>query len=605
MTEKDQNLSNRWLSRLNSANEIFDKWERKFRCKTLVDYYEGFQWGTAHRDFEPYVLNLVYSTIKIKRPTLLFRRPQFKIEPEPGRADFSPESAWQICQLQTDTLNTIVSKSHLNFAKHIEMAILDAWFYFGLIEVGFASNYLENPNVSKPALREDYDATGESTGKIIGERPAALSTERIFVKRVPASHFRVGGELSWELNKCSWCGYYEYYRISDILAAGSGFKNTENLKVSAPTSDDTVYDDTTEKKGNLVKVWKIWDMRRKMMYMLSEIGPTIIYERPFDRLPLFDLRFDKRTKGWYPIPPVFHWKPAQDEQNEAKEQLRAMRRRAKRVWQVVENMIEEEELAKLVAGPDGTVIYVKQPDAVRPVQTQAIDGSITSALVFSKDDFNILSGSSSEARGVADRQTATQANIIENRSVIREADERQVVAEWLCDIGREIILQVRENFTEDMWIKENTDIGAFGQDYDDIQQKFRLISPVTDLGDFDIFTGKYKDDFNVTIYVESLSPLTNDQEKAKFMEFMAIMHQYPQLALNPILIREAAYRIGYRNDQVIKGFQQAAILQMVGQVSTGEQAPESNISQLTSEQMQPPTMGQLEIQLSKLGVPNQ
>jgi hypothetical protein len=170
-----------------------------------------------------------------------------------------------------------------------------------------------------------------------------------------------------------------------------------------------------------------------------------------------------------------------------------------------------------------------------------------------------------------------------------------------------VLLQIRENFTEDIWIEENTDIGAFGQDYEDIQQRFRQISPIDELGTFDYMTGEYTDDFAVTVFVESLSPITNENEKVKFMEFMAVMHQYPQLSLNPILIREAAYRIGYRNEQVIRAMQQAAQLQMVGQIEQGQEqmggGQGSNMAQTTAEQMQPPGMGQLEAQLNQVGVP--
>lgn len=608
MTEKYSALSRRLYSRIQQADEAFKSWSRKFKCEVLESYYEGFQWKNVPSDFEPYVINLVYSTIKIKKPTLIFQRPEFRIEPRPNRADFNPEAAWQICQLQTDTLNTVVSKDYIEFAENIEMAILDSWFRFGLIEVGTAANYVENPNADLPALKEDYDETTEKgAGYVLRRAPVLPSSERIYVKRIPADRFRVGGQHSYSLRKCSWCGYFEYFRLSDILASGSGFINTSDLNIQVRTAEDTLYDEERNdptQRGDLIKVWKIWDNRSKKMYMLCEVGPTVIYEKSFERLPLFDLRFDKRVKGWYPIPPVWNWKSAQDEQNETKEQLRAMRRRAKRLWQVLRDGIDEEEISKITAGPDGTVVTVNQLDAIRPIESPSIDASISTTLLTSKDDFNIISGTSSEHRGVADRQTATQSNIIENRAAIRESDERAVVAAWLCRIGKEILLQIRENFTESMWIQENTDIGALGQDYSDIQAKYRLISPITDLGDFDWQTFSYKDDFSVTIYVESLSPVVAEKEKMKFMEFLAIMQQYPMLSLNPVLIREAAYRVGYKNEQIIKAMQQAAVVQMIGQAAIAQgqqQSADSNLAQTTAEQMQPPSMGQLENQLSRIG----
>ncbi len=58
-----------------------------------------------------------------------------------------------------------------------------------------------------------------------------------------------------------------------------------------------------------------------------------------------------------------------------------------------------------------------------------------------------------------------------------------------------------------------------------------------------------------------------------FFKFVAAIQSSPMLAMSPDLIREAAYRCGYRNEKVITDMQQVAILSMVakGSVANGGQ----------------------------------
>ena len=74
-------------------------------------------------------------------------------------------------------------------------------------------------------------------------------------------------------------------------------------------------------------------------------------------------------------------------------------------------------------------------------------------------------------------------------------------------------------------------------------------------------------DFDIDIAVTNAVPARMQEEEAKFMKFIAIMTQFPQLALSPKLIREAAYRVGYRNEAIIAEMQQAAISRMIAQAS--------------------------------------
>lgn len=604
MNNKDQAKATIWQHKIKAANEHFDKWKNKFNCETLEKYMEGFQWGDSPNEL--YTLNLFLSTFAIKRPSLLFRQPIYFVEPEPGHFNSMPEEAFNWASNATDILNTFITSDKLNYGENLEMAVVDSMAYFGMVEVGYSAKWIKNPNLKLPEVPGDYDSM-DSDEPARSEPTHVPENEWIYVKRIPAHRFRVGGNDCFNIKQTDWCGYYEFYRCEDIKQKGSGFKNTSDIEYSGSRSDEfsTKYneeDDQLEHSGELIKVWKIWDLRKKQFFIITHDTNIIIYEEPFERLPLFGLRFYKRRKGWYPVPFTFNWKSPQDEINEAREQVRSARRRAKTRYQAVENSIDEDEKDKLLTGPDGVVVTVKMDGAIKPIMHDGLDSAIGTVLQISTTDFNMAAGTSSNERGQVDRTTATETNIVNQRATIRENEEREIIATWLKGIGLEVLYQMIENFTMPIWVKTMSNLGGFFQDVQDLETSWKLLSS-EDVGYID---------YKINVTVESLSPVANDQEKRKFLELMAIMNQYPQLAMHPDLIREAAFRMDYKNNKVIKAFQQAAIMQMMGQMGaaqnggmgTGQGGPQNtNVAQQTAEQMQPPDQAEIENQMNAQAVP--
>src|SRR6266550_2916373 len=118
-------MSNSWSIRIANANKYHDNWADRFRCSTLEDYYEGFQWK-GKRDFltvnyNPYTINMFYSTIKIKLASLLFQRPSFLVSPRPGNSQWDLDFAVRSAELKQDTLNTIIKNTSKYFVDNIKL----------------------------------------------------------------------------------------------------------------------------------------------------------------------------------------------------------------------------------------------------------------------------------------------------------------------------------------------------------------------------------------------------------------------------------------------------------------------------------------------------
>src|SRR6202008_1896142 len=106
--------------------------------------------------------------------------------------------------------------------------------------------------------------------------------------------------------------------------------------------------------------------------------------------------------------------------------------------------------------------------------------------------------------------------------------------------------------------------------------------------------------------LDTISPIENQASKAAFVEFLSLLNNFPQLAFDPILIREAAYRCGYRNEKVIARMSEMAQVAAIGQMAMAKQSlvqmgmaaePGGNMAQTRVAQMTPPDQAQIQNQL--------
>ena len=79
--------------RINAGTRIHDDWSHRWSCDLLEKAYYGEQWeGESEQwDQRRYVINLLYPSIEISKPSMLFQVPKYQVRARPGRTD-DPES---------------------------------------------------------------------------------------------------------------------------------------------------------------------------------------------------------------------------------------------------------------------------------------------------------------------------------------------------------------------------------------------------------------------------------------------------------------------------------------------------------------------------------
>lgn len=593
-------ISSPWQPRIKQADKYYKAWEDRFRCETLESYNEGFQWNLTNGQpldlmgvRRPYTVNLVYTTIKRKVANITYSYPEFILTPRPGQMDWNQDFAVQSAQIKQDTLNTVASDPRLELVEDIRLAAIDSFFRFSVVEVGYGTSW-ENPNKPKMEMKS-HDDPNISIDKdtVVSDEPANELTAP-YTKWISARRFRVSMADDVKLRNCDWCGYYAFMPKSVLkntdgiefpLAYDQNYYSVDIADATAFFTERGYSTDTAQAmvdRGEVCKVWHIWDNIAKERLLLLDGNFEQMYSEPFERLPFATHRSDLSLKGWYPIPPVFQWLSPQNEVNEAREQMRRYRRRATRKFEASKGDHEFDELEKMKTEVDGEVIITKRKDgqpSIRPIVNPQIDGNIEQGLITAKDDFDIVAGIPVARGRASDRQTATATRQIATDQGIIESLEQIDFSRFVAAIGRELLLQLGEKMPQGMWIKYTIDPG----DEESIMQEVQSNAPIYKYITSQSLTDGY--DFDVVCNVINSTPDQMAKEFDGYVKFMSMVNQFPQIAMSSTLIRETAYRCGYKNEKVIKEFQKMAVLLMMEKAN---QAGQSLLAQgLTPTGMQP------------------
>lgn len=582
-----------WALKIESANRVYEAWADKFKTRQILDFYEGFQWGDLDVSrYTPYALNLIRSSMEVKLPSMLMENPRFTISPKIMFESDNVDIAEARAQLKQEAVNTIIAAEDLEFDETIELVFLSAYISFGVCEVNYDADWIKNDRASKPALKSDQDTIAEPDGKTVNEPEYIPQTERIFIKYINPQRFRVSAINTQKTERCDWCGYYEYIRIED-LKANKSYKQPKNITAYRSEEFTTdmarlyANDEQTDIDtiGDVTKVWFLWDHRTKKHIVFGEADSHIYKIDDYDIHPIHDLRMSRRLSGWYPIPPIFDWLSPQTEYNESREMSRAHRRRAVRKLLAIEGMITKEEVAALEEGGDGHIGWAKNKGALEAVPNPPAGQDVNTSLALSKEDFNIISGTSAEARLQGSGGTATEAAITDKYAQVRDSKARKKAAKYLNNIARSIVKIISSQFVLPVLVESfaHDDSGLFDE-VQALESVWKEVKPE----DLD------GEDYKVSVQVESMSPIANEEQKKSFLEFMAVINNYPQIAMSPALIKKTAEILGFKDRKILRELQQAALLALMQQK---QQAMGNALAQRQTEASTPNTQAQIESQL--------
>ena len=183
-------LSRKWEGRLMAADRVYQAWRNRFKCEVMYQYYEGFQ-HLIEQDQNnlPYVVNLIYANIEEKLPNMLFDSPSFVLRPHPY-GDNDTDDSMKMTGVKEDALNFVCGRPEYGLNDKHELAVLDAFFGFGVLETDYSSKRQFNPSLNK-SKNDPLD--------------------NLYCKQIPFDHFRVSALANWDLSQGKWYGYFNSY----------------------------------------------------------------------------------------------------------------------------------------------------------------------------------------------------------------------------------------------------------------------------------------------------------------------------------------------------------------------------------------------------------
>lgn len=563
-----------WQARVESANKAYEKWAERFNTDLLEGYYSGHGHWEEQSD-DTYTINLCHSSLEQRMPSLLFHRPNFTIKPREGRVDDLSSTIEDRVKLREDTLNTFLDDPEVGFLTQTKLALKETHYRFGVVEVGYDADIVDNPNAGKPALDKEGSPLLDEDDKEIPQPAQLIAAEQMWVKRIPAANFRAPVHANNVLSRNDWCGYFEWVYITD-LKANPNYANTDKLKATGrlrnevDSEADVDEKDSREERTGMVKVWKIWDIRTRVKYVWVDGKKWfLVNAQPFKTFPLSLIKFYDLMDELYPVPVMYNWTSPQDELNETRTVMKIHRKRANRRYQYVKGKIETEELEKLKSPEDMTMIAVPQLDLIKPIEDAPLDRALFANVPMTKEDMLYVTEVTGEQHGVSEAETATQANIMDVNSRIRQTNARSIVGVWLSEVCYIMLRLIEEKMVLPMWIMKNVDpLSQTAQaEAAQVAQIWTQIK-ASELGDL-----KYE----VSVDVNSLSPVTEEQEGQKFFSALGLVMQ-PGMALllssSPTLFKRTMKYIGIKSGPELvdigNAMQVLALAQATGMAGGGK-----------------------------------
>lgn len=541
-----------WNERLTRAKKVREEWATEFRTEMGRAYYEGKQ-NPGYPEDEWITVNKIYSHLQAQLPMLYSVDPWFyikvrrsyQVEPE-AIAEFERRG-----RIRSAMLNYL--KTELALKEKARLGILDAHFEYGVVKVVRRGDWEDHPRAGETITSEEgEDLLDPDTSKPLIYPDRLSVNERYELLRVHPSDFLWDEDAGPLESDWKWVAQHVSMSRAEALENPNFSRSAVNA-VSAKARDGrdkkvTGIIDRVLKRGDdedvFIDVWEVYDLKAKQWLVVPEDGKELLMSprpipRGVERHPFAILRFTVRDKSPYPFPPV---SPALDPQKEyslSRSRLLTHRKRFNRKYEVDRNKLADpdRDMSKIESGDDGTIIEVMAPGAVNPIADAPLDQQGLLELGYLNNDLVEIFGTPSQARGVADSDSATEASILDKRLEVREGDRLSIVADWVIDIARKLDQLVQAHIDRDEAVRV---AGPQGEYWETVRED-----------DYREIEGEY--DYSVNL--GATQPRIPQIERAQWIAFMSqVVIPFPHILTAPSVMKRMAEMFGIEDDAALEEF---------------------------------------------------
>ncbi len=564
-TSQGKTKAQDWLEKIKRAGTVKEEWRKQFRVPLGYEYWEGRQRPPNVPENEWVTINLIYSNLLSLLPSLYNMDPYFYVKlkrsfiPHPMTIAMYEQKA----KIRQSMINYL--KDELKLKPKVRLCVCDALFQFGVMKIHHSTEMVENPDAGNPIFSENGEPMMDKKGLALIEPEELPASEAYKITRIHPDDFIVDEDAGPLDEDVHWKAQRIKGKLEDVKN-DKRFTSKARSNVKATEISDEIQKQREQKKKGAVYesqeksqdadvcvIWEVYNIEKEEFFAISEgyegfmIDPGPVPEGT-EKDPFVDLRLTLRDDSWYPIPPVSQWIEPQREYCEARSKLATHRKRFNRKYEVYEPGLSDPlELPKLENGDDGTIIRKNQPaPVVTPIQDAPLDQTNIQELAMLRDELTLLSVGPNQRGSGRGVDSATEADIIEQRLRVQEGDWIGLVAEFVKIIARKQDQQVQAHLTRDQAIRVS---GPQGESWE-------LVRAV----DYEQIEGEYEYDINMG----SMIPKLPEIERAQWTAFLTLISSAPQLALSKRLLKNAAEMYYIDDELLIEELYQIAQQMMSG-----------------------------------------
>lgn len=559
-------LQKKWSGRIARAVKVRDEWASQFKIKMLRDYFEGKQ-NPGVPEIEWITINKIYSHMMAQLPMLYSMDPYFYVKLKKSYS-VDPENIakWEAKgKTRSAMLNYL--KVELELKAHARLAILDAHFQYGVLKLRRASDSEEHPHAGEPILDDNgKPLVDEDSGEPMVYPDNKPVNERYELDRIHPDDM-LWGEDSGPLQKSwPWVGQKICMSKAEALEDQRFSRKAINsIHGRSKNADEPqravslVERFTSPKKDadeEYIDFYEIYDLKKREWLMHADGAEDLVVKpkscpKGVEKHPYAFLRFTLRDASPYPIPPVFNMLDPQKEYNLARSRILTHRKRFNRKYEVDVNKLEnpDNEISKLEAGDDGTIIRVMAPGAVTPILDAPLDQQTYTEIALLNNDMTELSGTPDNARSIASADSATEASLLDKRLEIREGDRMSMVVDWITEAAKKLDQLVQQHIDRDEAVRIT---GPQGENWVNVLES-----------DYEAIEGEYE----YSVNVGASQPRLPDIERAQWIAFLSqVVIPMPHILTAPNVMKRMAEMFHIEDEAAVEELRQLGLKIMNGQM---------------------------------------
>ena len=570
-----------WLRAIDLAKKVRKEWRDRFRVSLAYDYYEGVQRPAGINEKEWITINMIYSNLLAELPTLYSTDPYFYVKLKKSFKPV-PETIAQyeeMAKVRQGGLNYY--KGELGLKEKSRLAISDAFFQYGVIEVALHADVEENPKKGQAILGEDGRPMLDENDEPLLEPDDIPANEAFQLIRHHPDDFLVDSDAGPLDDDVQWKAKRVKMRLNEVMEDRRFDRSTRRNVKATEKDDQTDKEREQRKKGgtlsaqqekapSVVVTWWLYDRKEKQFLVVAEgnddylIAPKDI-PKGIEKDPFVDLRFTSRSDSWYPIPPISQQIDPQREYCETRSKMLRHRKRFNRKYVMFTTPFgdnAESEAAKLENGDDGTVLMATTPTGFPPVtaiQDAPLDQNIHIEYAYLRKDFEDVATGANQRGSAQGVDSATEAGVIEKRTLIREGDRIGQVGDFVIGIGRKLDQMIQAHWKKEQAVMV---VGPAGEEWITMRPQ-----------DYEKIEGEYE----YSINVGATTPQLPEIERSQWLSFLGVITNAPQLLLSKTLLKETARMHHIENEALVDELYGIGQQMMSGQIPMpGQQGSQPN-----------------------------